>query len=102
MSSRGISYLFDTSVSLRSEAFRVRELKKSGFASRAKPPRKPQYATTLGDLKRFEETKTLLRQTLPVARRVLGESHELTLRMRWAYAIALKDDPPRSTISARP
>ena len=42
MSSRGISYLLDTSVSLRSEAFRVCELKKSGFASRVKPPRKPK------------------------------------------------------------
>ena len=41
MSSRGISYLLDTSVSLRSEAFRVRELKKSGFASRVSAPRKP-------------------------------------------------------------
>ena len=30
---------------------------------------------------------------MPVARRVLGESHELTLRMRWGYAKALyKDD----------
>ena len=26
---------------------------------------------------------------MPVARRVLGESHELTLKMRWAYAGAL-------------
>ena len=30
---------------------------------------------------------------MPVARRVLGESHDLTLRMRWSYAAALyKDD----------
>ena len=30
---------------------------------------------------------------MPVARRVLGESHELTLRMRWMYAAALCNDP---------
>ena len=28
-----------------------------------------------------------------VARRVLGENHQLTLRMRWAYARALYRDP---------
>ena len=26
---------------------------------------------------------------MPVARRVFGESHEFTLRMRWNYAVAL-------------
>ena len=30
---------------------------------------------------------------MPVARRVLGESHELTLLMRWNYARALYMDP---------
>ena len=43
-------------------------------------------------LKRFEEAKSLLRKTMPVARRVLGESHDLTLRMRWSYAGALYED----------
>ena len=51
------------------------------------------YATSLKDLKRFEEARALLRRTIPVARRVLGENHELMLRMRWMYAVALyKDD----------
>ena len=51
------------------------------------------YALSLDDLKRFEEAKSLLRKTIPVARRVLGESHILTLRMRSIYAEALyKDD----------
>ena len=51
------------------------------------------YAATLNDVKRFEETRTLLRKVMPVARRVLGESHETTLRMRWLYAETLyKDD----------
>ena len=51
------------------------------------------YANSLCELRRFEEAKTLLRKTLPVARRVLGESHELTLRMRRVYARALFLDP---------
>ena len=46
-----------------------------------------------GSLQRFEEAKSLLRRTLPVARRVLAESNDLTLRMRWAYAAALCNDP---------
>jgi tetratricopeptide (TPR) repeat protein len=40
-------------------------------------------------LERFEEAKALLRKPMRVARRVLGENHHLTLRMRWAYARAL-------------
>ena len=43
-------------------------------------------------LRRFEEAKSLYRKSMPVARRVLGESHELTLRMRWIYAKALYQD----------
>ena len=46
------------------------------------------YAATLLKVKRFEEASSLLRKTIPVARRVLGESHELTLRMRWMCAVA--------------
>jgi hypothetical protein len=34
-----------------------------------------------------------LRELRPVAQRVLGESNELTLRMRWVYARALYQDP---------
>ena len=40
-------------------------------------------------MERFEEAKALLRKPMRVARRVLGENHHLTLRMRWAYARAL-------------
>ena len=47
------------------------------------------YASSLIRLERFEEAKALLRRTLPVARRVLGESDEDTLTMRWTYAKAL-------------
>ena len=51
------------------------------------------YAISLVNLRRDEEAKALLRKTIPVARRVLGESDQLTLRMRWIYAKALcRDD----------
>ena len=51
------------------------------------------YALSLMQLQRYQESKSLSRRTLPVALRVLGESHELTLRMRWYYAGALYEDP---------
>ncbi len=51
------------------------------------------YATSLHALKRFDEVKSLLRRTIPVARRVIGEHHEFTLKMRWIYALALCMDP---------
>ena len=44
-------------------------------------------------LQRFEEAKSLLRKMIPVARRVLGESHELTLKMRKTYAQSLCEGP---------
>ena len=50
------------------------------------------YAASLFDLRRFKEAKSLLRTTMPVARRVLGESHDNTLRMRSAYAQTLYRD----------
>ena len=47
------------------------------------------YASSLVDLRRFEEAKAMLRRTMPVARRVLGECDDLTLRMRKVYAHSL-------------
>jgi tetratricopeptide (TPR) repeat protein len=47
------------------------------------------YASILGDLKRFEEAKALLRKTLPVAGRILGEDHRRMLEMRCLYAVVL-------------
>ena len=47
---------------------------------------------SLKDLRRFEEAKALLRKTLPMARRVLGENNEITLRLRWSYAEDLYPD----------
>ena len=51
------------------------------------------YALSLIDLQRPQEAKSLVRRTLPIARRVLGENDETTLRMRWLYAEALYKDP---------
>ena len=51
------------------------------------------YAVSLNELKRFGEARSLLRKSMPMAQRVLGENNELTLRMRWAYATALCRDP---------
>ena len=44
------------------------------------------YADALVRLKHFENSQSVMEITIPVARRVLGESHEVTLRMRWVYA----------------
>ena len=51
------------------------------------------YAALLAELNRFEEAKSLLREMMPVARRVLSKSHELPLRMRSVYAYSLYEDP---------
>ena len=51
------------------------------------------YADNLVNLQRFEEAKSLLRKTIPLARRVLGDSQNLTLSMRSIYANALSSDP---------
>ena len=51
------------------------------------------YALSLRDLKRHEEAKSLLRKNIPVARHMLGESHELTLKLRKNYATSLHNDP---------
>ena len=50
------------------------------------------YAISLGRLRRYEEAKTLLREVIPVVRRVLGESHDLTFTTRCIYAGALYED----------
>jgi len=50
------------------------------------------YAVSLVNVERFEEAKSLLRKTMPVARRVLGESHDLTLTLKKVYADSLYED----------
>ena len=44
-------------------------------------------------LGRYGEASKLLRKLVPVARRVLGDGKETTLRMRWGYGRALYEDP---------
>ena len=51
------------------------------------------YANGLLGLQRFGEAKALLRTTIPVALRVLGESDTLRLTMRKIFAMALYEDP---------
>ena len=51
------------------------------------------YADSFVRLQRFEEAKSLLPRTIPVARRVLGEGHDITLRLSWNHAQTLYKDP---------
>ena len=50
------------------------------------------YAMSLKGLQRFGEAKLLLRKTLPVTRRVRGDSNGDTLRLKWNYAEVLFQD----------
>ena len=50
------------------------------------------HALSLKDLSRIKEAKSLLRKTMPVARRVLGDSNEITLLIRRNYSLLLCDD----------
>ena len=47
------------------------------------------YANDLLDLKRCGEAKSFLHKEIPVAQRILGEIHDITLSMRSIYAEAL-------------
>ena len=51
------------------------------------------YAIALIELQRFDQAKSLLRKSIRVARRFLGENTETALKMRWFYAEALYKDP---------
>ena len=51
------------------------------------------YAHGLLTLQRYAEAKSLLRKTIPLARRVLGESDALNLRMSLNYTEALYSNP---------
>ena len=44
-------------------------------------------------LRRFEETKSLMLKTIPVAQRILGDSHDYTISMWSIYTNALYVDP---------
>ena len=69
-----------------------RRLKLSGEEHKSTLRAANNFASSLADQQHFEEAKSLLRKTMRVARRVLGESHDITLLMRWNYAAALCAD----------
>jgi len=50
------------------------------------------HANSLRSLQRFDEAKSLLLKMTPLARRILGENHDITLAMRSSYASALFTD----------
>ena len=56
-------------------------------------PEAINYSSSLLKAKRFAEAKSLMRKTIPVARRVLEKDDTTTIRMRWVYALALYNDP---------
>jgi len=59
------------------------------------------YAVSLACHDRFEEAKSLYRKSIPVAQRVLGESNEITLKMRKSYATVLYRDPTATLFDLR-
>ena len=67
----------------------IMQIKNTRRPSRSRSRRANNYAVSLNGLQRFEEAKSLLLKTMPVARRALGESYDITLTMRWIYAEAL-------------
>jgi tetratricopeptide (TPR) repeat protein len=81
----------DEALSLRQEVYSGR-LKLNGEEDQSTITAANNYADSLRLLKRFEEAKALLRKWIPKARRVLGEGHRLTLKMRWIYAQSLYED----------
>ncbi|CAH0373263.1 unnamed protein product [Pelagomonas calceolata] len=81
------------------EAMRMRRdvyserLKRYGEETRDTLIAANNYAGSLGVLRRFEEVIPLFRKVIPVARRVLGDGDEITLKMRKMLAAALFVDP---------
>ena len=59
------------------------------------------YALSLLKLQRYTEVKSLLRRTLPVARRVLEKNDRTTLGMQSIYAEALYCDPDATLDNVR-
>jgi hypothetical protein len=82
----------EKALSMRQEIY-ARRLKLSGEEHVETIREAICYALNLIGSSRFEEAKSLLLKTMPVARRVLGDTHEYTLKVRCTYAGALyKDD----------
>jgi len=83
---------FEKALRMRRDIYSER-LKRSGEEHEETLRSANNYVVSLENLSRFEEAKSVLRKTMPVVRRVLGENDETTLKMRWNYGDALyKDD----------
>ena len=80
----------EKALSMRQEIY-ARRLKLSGEEHVETIREAICYALNLITSSRFEEAKVLLRRTMPVARRVLGDSHEHRLQMRANYAKVIID-----------
>ncbi len=83
---------FEEALPLRRDVYSG-ELKLNGEENRDTLTAANNYAVSLAHLQRFEEAKSVLRKTIPVARRVLGENQDTALRTRWIYAMVLYGDP---------
>ena len=82
---------FEAAMCLRRDVY-SRHLKLNGEEDGATVLAANNYALSLLNLQRYTEIKSLLRRSLPMARRVLGEGHRLTLSMRSIYAEVLYKD----------
>ena len=83
---------FEEALSMRQDTYSG-WLKLKGGAHEQTLREATSCATTLSKLERYAEAKALLCKTMPVARRILGEGNEVTLKMRLLYARALFSDP---------
>ena len=87
-----------TQVGLEQEALQMRHdvyfgrLKLLGGENHLTLVAADNYALSLITLQRLKEAVSLMRRALPVAKRVLGASNELTIRMVRSYAWALYAD----------
>jgi hypothetical protein len=91
---------FDEALSMRRDVYSGR-LKLDGEEHNKTVVAANNYAISLTTLQRFEETRSLLLKTMPVARRALGEGHRLTLKMHWVYAETLYLNPAASLDDVR-
>ena len=82
---------FEEAVSLQRDAY-FGFLKLKGEEHRETLTAANNYAQSLIRLERFEEARSLTRKRIPVARRVLEESDELTFKLRRMYAQSLYRD----------
>ena len=78
----------EEALSLRQEVY-SRTLKLHGKEHGRTLQAASNYVSSLIGLKRFQQAKKLLRKSIPAARRVLGESNQITLHLRCNYAQSL-------------